>query len=324
MDYLSSIRKPIDNDLKEFEIHFKKSLKSPVPLLEIITNYILRRKGKQMRPLFVFLSAKLVGDVTRSTFTAATLIELLHTATLIHDDVVDESYERRNFFSLNAIWKSKISVLVGDYLLSKGLLVAVADNELQLLKTVSEAVQDMSEGELLQIQSARKTIIDIDNYFEIIKKKTASLIAACALSGAQSASATEEQQALIKEFGILAGIAFQIKDDLFDYQEKGLIGKPTGNDIKEKKFTLPLILALKNAQPAERKIIIRLVNNNHNNQAKINEVVSFVYKNNGIKEAEGILDDYKTKALNILDNFPDNEAKKSMIELVNYIIIRNK
>ncbi len=324
MNDLSLIKKPVEAEIEEFEKHFRNSIISKVPLLEIITNYILRHKGKQIRPLFLFLSAKLVGNINKSTYTAATLIELLHTATLLHDDVVDESYERRNHFSINAIWKSKIAVLVGDFFLSRGLLVAVRDNEYKLLETVSEAVKEMSEGELLQIQSSKKSIIDIENYFDIIQKKTASLIASCTTCGAQSVTDNIEVLKKMKMFGTYTGIAFQIKDDMFDYQAKGIIGKPIGNDIKEKKFTLPLILALKNASEKEKIYIVRLVNKNENSTAKINEIVQFVLQNNGLTESENFLMEYKNKALNILDEFSDNEAKKSLKLLVEYVIDRNK
>jgi octaprenyl-diphosphate synthase len=323
MDNLYTIKKPVEKELIDFEKHFRINLKSPVPLLDIITNYILRRKGKQIRPLFVFLSAKLCGEVNKSTFTAATLIELLHTATLIHDDVVDEAYERRNYFSINAIWKSKVAVLVGDYLLARGLLTSITENEYELLKIVSEAVQEMSEGELLQIQSSRKTIINEVNYYEIIKKKTASLIGACTLSGAKSAKANEKVSSIMKEFGISAGMAFQIKDDLFDYQVNGIMGKPVGNDIKEKKFTLPLIIALQNSNLSDKKRILKLMNDNNNSLSKISEIVKYVTEENGIYEAEKIMNSFKNKALDVLSYFPDSDTKNSIFSLVNYIIVRD-
>jgi len=320
---LDQIRKPVENEIKEFERQFRNNLSSNVPLLNIITNYILRRKGKQIRPLFVFLSAKLLGEINKSTYVAASLIELLHTASLVHDDVVDESYERRNHFSINAIWKTKIAVLVGDYFLSQGLLLSVANKEFELLQTVSEAVRDLSEGELLQIQSSSNTIIEIDNYIEIIKKKTASLFASCTMCGAQSVTDNSNNHQKMKEFGMNVGIAFQIKDDIFDFQKKGLIGKPIGNDIKEKKFTLPLILALKNAQLSDKKKIIKLFSNNDNSLNKINNIIKFVILNNGLAETEDYLKKYKMKALEILKYFPDNEAKESLISLVNFVISRN-
>jgi octaprenyl-diphosphate synthase len=324
MDQLEIIKKPVKAEIAEFEKYFKSKIISSVPLLDIITNYILRRKGKLIRPLLVFLSAKLVGEVNKSTYSAATLIELLHTATLIHDDVVDESYERRNHLSINAIWKSKVAVLVGDYFLSTGLLFSIAENEYKLLESVSRSVKDMSEGELLQIQSSNKALIDIDNYFNIIKKKTASLISTCTLCGAQSSTNNPELHEKLQQFGMFVGIAFQIKDDVFDYQQKGLIGKPIGNDIKEKKYTLPLILALKNASSKECKKIIRNINTNDFSKLKFNEVVQFVIRNNGIIETEKYLLDYKNKALDILRSFPDNEAKKSLSLFAEFAINRNK
>jgi octaprenyl-diphosphate synthase len=235
MSKLDEIKKPVEVDLDKFEPYFKNSMSSKVPLLDVITNYIYRRKGKQLRPLLVFLSAGINGGVKESTYVAAGMIELLHTATLIHDDVVDEAYERRGFFSINALWRSKISVLVGDYLLSKGLLLAIEKNEIELLRIMSKAVKDMSEGELLQIERSRKMDINESTYFEIIEKKTASLLASCSANGACSAGASTEMIERMRDFGLFLGIAFQIKDDLFDYQPKGVIGKPTGNDIKEKK-----------------------------------------------------------------------------------------
>ena len=324
MDKLDIIKKPVAQELVAFEKHFRNSVNSPVPLLDTINNYIIRHKGKQIRPLFVFLSAKLLGDVNKATFTAATLIELLHTSTLLHDDVVDESYERRNHFSINAIWKTKIAVLVGDFFLSRGLLVSIAEKQYELLETVSVAVEEMIAGELLQIQSVKKSVKNIDNYFKVIEKKTASLIAACTKCGAQSVTKNEETQEQLRQFGLNAGIAFQIKDDLLDYQKKSLSGKPSGNDIKEKKFTLPLILALQNSSTAESKKIIRLVNTNENSSQKINEVVEFVINKGGIKQSEEYLNLYRSKALDILNQFTENEAKISLISLLDYVISRNK
>jgi len=324
MDKLDIIKKPVEKELNDFEKHFRNSVNSPVPLLDIINNYIIRHKGKQIRPLFVFLTAKLLGDVNKATFTAATLIELLHTSTLLHDDVVDESYERRNHFSINAIWKTKIAVLVGDYFLSRGLLVSIADKQYELLETVSVAVEEMIAGELLQIQSASKSTKNIENYFSIIEKKTASLIAACTKCGAQSVTTNTETHEALRKFGLYAGIAFQIKDDLLDYQKTGLSGKPAGNDIKEKKFTLPLILALQNSSTSESKKIIKLVKTNENSSKKINEVVEYVINKNGIKQSEEYLNLYKSKALDILNQFTENEAKKSLVSLIDYVISRNK
>jgi octaprenyl-diphosphate synthase len=324
MDTIDIIKLPVEKEISEFETHFRKSLNSEVPLLDTITNYIIRRKGKQIRPLFVFLTAKMIGNINNSTFNAATLIELLHTASLIHDDVVDESYERRNHFSINAIWKTKIAVLVGDFFLSRGLLISIAEKEYKLLEIVSEAVKEMSEGELLQIQSSRKSLTELDNYFDIIRKKTASLIASCTACGTKSVTDDIELINKMKLFGSHIGIAFQIKDDLLDYQTKGITGKPSNNDIKEKKFTLPLILALKNSNNSLKNKIIRLVNTNSNNSKKIKEIIDFVVFNNGIQASEKYLEEYKIKALNILSEFPDNEAKKSLVMLVEYVINRKK
>lgn len=323
MDTLDIIKKPVETELVDFESHFRKSLNSEVPLLDTITNYIIRRKGKQIRPLFVFLTAKMLGSINKSTYNAAALIELLHTASLIHDDVVDESYERRNHFSINAIWKTKVAVLVGDFFLSRGLLLSIAEKEYQLLEIVSEAVREMSEGELLQIQSSRKSLAELDNYFEIIRKKTASLIASCTACGSWSVVHDEELMKKMKQFGSYIGIAFQIKDDLLDYQVKGITGKPMGNDIKEKKFTLPLILALQ-ANKLEKSRIMRLVNNNSNATEKIKEVTDFVINNQGIVASEKYIEEYKIKALSMLSDFPENEAKKALIMLVEYVINRKK
>jgi octaprenyl-diphosphate synthase len=319
---INTIKKPVEKELDEFEFHFRKSLNSEVPLLEVITNYIIRRKGKQIRPLFVFLSAKLIAPINKSTYNAATLIELLHTASLIHDDVVDESYERRNHFSINAIWKTKVAVLLGDFFLSRGLLISISEKEYKLLEIVSEAVKEMSEGELLQIQSSKKSLAELDNYFEIIRKKTASLIAACTACGTKSVSEDNELINKMKLFGSYIGMAFQIKDDLLDYQVKGITGKPSNNDIKEKKFTLPLILAMKNSDNSLKGKIIRLVNNNSNNSEKIKEITDFVIKKNGILASEKYMEEYKTKALQILSEFPDNEAKRSLCMLVDFVINR--
>lgn len=324
MSKLDIIKAPIKEDIKKFERYFKDLMKSKVPLLNIITNYIIRRKGKQMRPMFVFLSAKLFGGINSSTYIAASLIELLHTATLIHDDVVDNAYKRRGIFSINAIWKNKIAVLIGDYLLSKGLLLAVNNNEYDLLKIVSESVKEMSEGELLQIEKARKLDITEEVYFEIIKKKTATLIASCAASGAKSAGADDEMVANIKLFGEYTGIAFQIKDDLFDYQKKGIIGKTAGNDIKEKKLTLPLIYVLKNSNKSEKRRIINMVKKHNNNTKKINEIINLVIENKGIDYATIKMNEYKDKALELLSKFPENPAKVSLTELVNYTTTREK
>ncbi len=320
----SSIKRPIKTEMERFEPFFNEQLKSKIPLLGIITNYILRRKGKQMRPMLVFLSAKLTGNISDASYVAATLIELLHTATLIHDDVVDETYQRRGFFSINALWKSKIAVLVGDYFLSRGLMLALDTDQIGILKVVSEAVKEMSEGELIQIEKSRKLDITEEVYYEIIKKKTATLIAACTTAGALSVEANEKKRTLMKEFGIYLGIAFQIKDDLFDYEKNDLIGKPTGNDIREKKMTLPLIHVLNNCEAKERKKMLSTIRRHHKNDKKVAEVIEFVRKNGGIEYTHDKMIEYKNKALQVLDKFEHSEAKQSLIELVDFTTERKK
>jgi octaprenyl-diphosphate synthase len=310
--------------MEEFEFKFKDSMKSNVPLLEKITNYIVKRKGKQIRPMFVFLAARVHGDINESTYRAAALIELLHTATLVHDDVVDDSNERRGFFSVNALWKNKIAVLIGDYLLSKGLLLSLDNDDFHLLKLVSNAVREMSEGELLQIEKARRLDISEEIYFDIIRQKTASLIAACCATGA--ASVTKDIKAVenMKRFGTLTGIAFQIKDDLFDFGEGSDIGKPTGIDIKEKKMTLPLIFALNNSTGSEKRRIINIVKNHNENPEKVAEVISFVWDKKGINYAEKVMQKYKDDALLLLRDLPAGEARTSLEQLVTYTIERKK
>jgi len=318
MSDLSQINEPVKAELKIFEEQFKDTLKSKVPLLDIITNYILRRKGKQMRPAFVLLTAKMFGGIKPSSYTAASLIEFLHTASLIHDDVVDESYERRGFFSINALWKSKIAVLVGDYLLAKGLLLSMERKEYQLLEIVSEAVRDMSEGELMQIKKSRKLDLSMEEYFEIIRKKTAALISACTACGAKSAGATDDQVILMKGFGELTGIAFQIKDDLLDYEKSGITGKPVANDIKEKKMTLPLIYSLNECPPSEKHRIISLIRHHNRNSEKVKEVINFVRSFGGLIFSEMKMNEYKKSAIAKLDSLPDNDSKKSLIALVEF------
>jgi octaprenyl-diphosphate synthase len=315
---VNEIKAPIENEMKEFELKFKASMKSSVPLLDKITHYIVKRKGKQLRPMFVFLSAKVCGEMNDSTYRAASLIELLHTATLVHDDVVDDSNERRGFFSVNALWKNKIAVLVGDFLLSRGLLLSVDNKDFHLLGLVSNAVREMSEGELLQIEKARKLDIDEAVYFDIIRKKTASLIASCCACGAASVSKDEKMTEQMRAFGEAVGIAFQIKDDLFDYGDGSNIGKPTGIDIKEKKMTLPLIYALNNASFFEKRRIINIVKNNNNDPKKVAEVIDFVIKSGGIQYAEKKMNEYKNDALLKLSVFPDSPSKTSLSELVKY------
>jgi octaprenyl-diphosphate synthase len=321
---VKDIKAPVAKEMQEFEAHFKESMKSTVPLLDKITHYIVKRKGKQMRPLFVFLTAKLFKNINPSTYRAASLIELLHTATLVHDDVVDESYKRRGFFSINALWKNKIAVLVGDYLLSRGLLLSVENEEFELLKIVSTSVKLMSEGELLQIEKARKLDIEEDVYFDIITKKTATLIASCCATGAKSANQSAETIEKMRLFGENVGISFQIKDDLFDYGSGENLGKPTGIDIKEKKMTLPLIYALRNADKSKRRAIINIVKKNNNNEKKIQEVINFVIDSGGLDYATKKMLEYRDEALNILEEFENSEAKESLKNLVLYTTERTK
>lgn len=319
-----NIKAVISEELKEFNVTFADSMKSQVPLLNIITKYILKRKGKQIRPVLVFLSAKTLAPVNKATHVAASLIELLHTASLIHDDVVDDAMERRGFLSINAIWRSKIAVLLGDFLLSKGLLISVQNKQYDLLEIVSEAVQEMSEGELLQLQKTRKLNIVEEEYFRIITKKTAALLAACTAAGARSVSNDDKTVDDFKQIGLNLGIAFQIKDDLFDYDNSSITGKPKGNDIKEKKLTLPLIAALDKAPSQEKKQILRLINKNSKKRATFTAVYNFVHKYNGVEYAQEKMHSYKQNSLDILNNYPDSEAKYSLIELIEYIVNRNK
>ena len=307
-----------------FENKFKTSLKSNVSLLDKIMYYIIKRKGKQMRPMFVFLSAKLFKNITEKTYLAASMIELLHTATLVHDDVIDEANFRRGFFSINAIWKNKIAVLVGDFLLSRGLLLAVKNQAFDLLEIMSTAVQDMIEGELLQIEKARRLDITEDVYFNIIRQKTATLIAACCASGASSSGQNSAIIEKMREFGEKVGIAFQIKDDLFDYTQSQVIGKPTGIDIKEQKMTLPLIYTLNSVNDSTKHQIINVVKNHNNNEKKVAEVIELVKNNNGLEYAKMKMEMYHKEALNILNEFENNEAKKSLKLLLDYVIYRKK
>ena len=307
-----------------FENKFKDSLKSNVSLLDRIMHYIIKRKGKQMRPMFVFLTAKLFGKFEENTYRAASMIELLHTATLVHDDVIDEADFRRGYFSINALWKNKIAVLVGDFLLSRGLLLAVKHEEFELLKIMSTAVQDMSEGELLQIEKARKLDITEKVYFDIIRKKTATLIAACCASGANSVGEDKNTVETMRLFGEKAGIAFQIKDDLFDYTQSTFIGKPTGIDIREQKMTLPLIYTLNNVSKKEKNNIIDIVKNHHENDKKVAELIELVKENGGLNYAKNVMIEYRNEALEILNQFDDNEARRSLELLLNYVVNRKK
>ena len=307
-----------------FENKFKDSLKSNVSLLDRIMHYIIKRKGKQMRPMFVFLTAKLFGKFEENTYRAASMIELLHTATLVHDDVIDKADFRRGYFSINALWKNKIAVLVGDFLLSRGLLLAVKHEEFELLKIMSTAVQDMSEGELLQIEKARKLDITEKVYFDIIRQKTATLIAACCASGANSVGEDKNTVETMRLFGEKAGIAFQIKDDLFDYTQSTFIGKPTGIDIREQKMTLPLIYTLNNVSKKEKNNIINIVKNHHENDKKVAELIELVKENGGLNYAENVMIEYRNEALEILNQFDDNEARRSLELLLNYVVNRKK
>lgn len=320
---LKSIQQPIASELAQFEDIFRKSLKSDVRLLDQVMYYIVKRKGKQMRPMFVMLSAKVCGSFSQSTFTAATLIELLHTATLVHDDVVDDAYERRGFFSINALWKNKIAVLIGDYLLAKGLLVSLDNNEFRMLKITSDAVREMSEGELLQIEKARKLDIKEDIYFEIIRKKTATLIASACSAGAASATTDEALIAAMRLFGEKIGIAFQIKDDLLDYGDDD-IGKPTGIDIQERKLTLPIIYSLQQAERADRRKIINIIKHHNTDKERVQWVIDYVRANGGIAYAEKYMHQYQQEAFELLEQFPDSPSRKALKDLVLYTTERKK
>lgn len=318
---LDNIKKPIENELVEFESRFKEAMKSKVALLDRVTSYIVKRKGKQVRPMFVFLSAKLCGEIGEATYNGASLVELLHTATLVHDDVVDDSLERRGFFSINALWKNKIAVLVGDFLLSKGLLLAVENEHFSLLKIISASVKDMSEGELLQMEKARQLDITEEVYFEIITKKTASLISSACGIGAASVTTDQTLIDKVKQLGEYIGIAFQIKDDLFDYGEKE-IGKPRGIDIKEQKMTLPLIFALNSTDKSTRRKIINIVKNENLKNDKVKQVIAFVNNSGGIEYTIKQMNEYKDKAMDLLFSFPESDARNSLESLVNYTIDR--
>ena len=320
---LNDIKKHIAPELKEFENHFRDAMKSKVALFDKITYYIVRRKGKQVRPMFVFLTAKTCGEVNESSYIAASLIEILHTATLVHDDVVDDSNERRGFFSINALWKNKIAVLVGDFLFMKGFLMAFEKKKYQLIEIVSNAVKEMSEGELLQIEKARRLDIDEDIYFEIIKAKTASLIASACSAGAASTSDNEEWINNMRLFGEKIGIAFQIRDDLFDFGTDD-VGKPLGIDIKEKKMTLPLIYALNNASRSEKKKIINIIKRHSDQPEKVAEVIDFVRKSGGLEYAKEAMYRYRSDAFEILETFPPSPYRQALKDLVNFVTERKK
>lgn len=321
---LDKIKEPISSELGVFEGKFRDSMKSSVSLLDTIMNYIVKRKGKQMRPMFVLFSSKLFGAITEKSYRGAALVELLHTATLVHDDVVDDSYKRRGFFSINALWKNKIAVLVGDYLLSKGLLLSLENDDFYELKLLSQSVRQMSEGELLQIEKTRGLNFSEEIYFEIIRKKTASLIASCCAIGASSSQAASiEQIEKMRQFGEWVGIAFQIKDDLFDFGDDD-IGKPTGIDIREKKLTLPLIYALNQSDRATRRKMTRIIKNENTKEDKVAEVIDFVRRSGGIRYATEKMEEYREKALTVLNEMPDNSCRSSLAELVHYVTNRKK
>ena len=324
MNSIKKIKQPVEKEMRLFEDKFKASLSSNIPLLDKVLHYIVKRKGKQMRPMFVFLSNKLFGEVSESTFRAASLIELLHTATLVHDDVVDDANMRRGFFSVNALWKNKIAVLVGDYLLSRGLLLSIENQEYDLLQIVSKAVKEMSEGELLQIEKARRLDIKEDIYFEIIRQKTATLIAACCACGATAANQSSEVIEKMRQFGEYTGIAFQMKDDLFDYYNDDIIGKPTGIDIKEQKMTLPLIYTLKHANKKDYRFIIQTVKNYSTDSERVAKVLQLVKQSGGIEYTIEKMNHFQQQAIQLLKTFDDNESRKSLELLVNYVIERKK
>lgn len=315
-------RSVIGAELEQFEIHFREAVKSRVPLLDRIMHYIVKRKGKQLRPMFVLLSARLGGEINESSYRAASLVELLHTATLVHDDVVDDAMERRGFFSINALWKNKIAVLVGDYLLSKGLLLSLNNDDFKVLQILSDAVRLMSEGELLQLEKSRNLNLKEEVYYEIIKGKTASLLAAACAAGAYTTFKDETAVQDMKRFGELVGMAFQIKDDLFDYGTLD-IGKPTGNDIKEKKLTLPLIYTLNNCDSATRKKLIYIVKNENTDKDKVRFILDQVVQSGGIQYATDKMHAFKDEALTILHRFPQSAAKDALEELVRYTTERN-
>ena len=319
------IREPIDKEMELFEKKFHQSMSSKVPLLNRITYYIVNRNGKQMRPMFVFLTAKLLneGQVNERTYRGASVIELIHTASLVHDDVVDESFKRRGFFSINALWKNKIAVLVGDFLLARGMLLSVDNGDFDLLRIISAAMREISEGELLQLEKARRLDITEEVYYEIIRQKTATLIAACCSLGAASVRPDSEYVEMFRKFGERCGMAFQIKDDLFDYGENR-IGKPTGIDIKEQKMTLPLIYALNSASERDRKWLINSVKNHNTDKKRVREVIDFVKSSGGLEYAEGRMQEFKQEALEMLKPFPQSSYREALELMVNYVVDRRQ
>ncbi|WP_294669210.1 polyprenyl synthetase family protein [uncultured Fluviicola sp.] len=320
---VQEILAPIETEMKLFEVRFHESMKSKVPLLDKITHYIIRRKGKQMRPMFLFLTAKMLGEINEKTYQSASLVELLHTATLVHDDVVDDANERRGFFSVNALWKNKIAVLVGDYMLSRVLLHSLENDNVRALQIVARAVREMSEGELLQIEKARKLDITEEVYFDVIRQKTASLIATVCESAAASVD-REDMADRMRRFGELVGLAFQVKDDIFDYGTPGNIGKPTGNDIRERKMTLPLIYALQHSDKAVRKELMNIVKNHNEEKKYVQRAIHLVIEAGGIEYAYKRMIALKTEALDLLTDIPDSESKRALIGLVEYTVTRDK
>jgi len=320
---VKEILAPIEPEMQLFEVRFRESMKSKVPLLDKITHYIIRRKGKQMRPMFLFLTAKMLGEVNDKTYQSASLVELLHTATLVHDDVVDDANERRGFFSVNALWKNKIAVLVGDYMLSRVILNSFENNNVRALQIVARAVREMSEGELLQIEKARRLDITEEVYFEVIRQKTASLIATVCESAAASVD-REDMTERMHRFGELVGLAFQVKDDIFDYGIPGNIGKPTGLDIRERKITLPLIYALENSDKAVRKELMNIVKRHNEDKKHVQRAIELVVAAGGIEYSRKRMEEFKSEALSLLTDIPESEAKTALIGLVEYTVNREK
>lgn len=323
MCIVDQIIKPIQQEMVEFEHRFRENMHSDVAMLDKVTHYIIKRKGKQVRPMFVFLTAKMLGEVSNKTYDAATLVELLHTATLVHDDVVDDANERRGYFSINALWKNKVAVLVGDYMLSKILLLSIEKQNPDLLEVVARSVKEMSEGELLQIEKARLLDITEDIYFDVIRKKTASLIATCCESGALSVNQFDKRETM-RQFGENIGIAFQIKDDIFDYGTPNDIGKPTGLDIRERKLTLPIIYALNNSTPEIKKELTQIIKNKNENPKAVKRAVEIVIACGGIEYGIKRMQEFAENALHLIAEFPSNEAKKSLELLVHYTMNREK
>ena len=324
MTSLKKLKEPISIELKEFQKIFRLSVKSSVPLLDVIMNYILKAKGKQIRPLIVLYSAALFDGINESTYRAATLIELLHTATLVHDDVVDESDKRRGRFSINALWKNKIAVLAGDYLLSRGMLTALQAKDYNTLEIVSEAVKEMSEGELLQIEKARKLDIDESVYYDVIRKKTASLLASCFAAGASSSCQNQEDIKKMWDIGEYAGMAFQIKDDLLDFEKSTVTGKPRGIDIKEKKMTLPLIHLLNQSSLLKKRKIINIIKRHNTNKDKVNWIMNEVSISGGIKYAKEKMEEFKTKSLSLLKEYPESGSRLALEQIIEFTIDRKK